>query len=94
MKEEIKERFNKAKEYVVEHKEDIIGLCAASVISVAAGAISGRCIGKYINMTNAEAYKNGWQKGMADFYSGMMTDNFDNADVVKALVDFNIKHAK
>ena len=94
MKEETKQKLNEAKEYVVEHKGDIIAFCATAVVAIAAGYVCGTVIGKYINMTNAEAYRNGWQKGMTDFYNRMLTDNVDNAEVVKALVDFQARNTK
>lgn len=94
MKEETKLVLNKVKEIVVEHKQDIITFCAVSAIAASTGAICGRYMGQCIGRANAVAYKNGWQKGMTDFYSNMMTDNFDNAEVVKALVDFNKTHTK
>ena len=45
-------------------------------------------------MTNAEAFRNGWQKGMTDFHDRMMVDNVNNPEVVKALVDFQAKNTK
>ena len=94
MKEEIKQKLNNAKEYVIEHKSDIIAFCATTVVAVAAGHVCGTIIGKYINATNAEAFKNGWQKGMTDFHDRMMVDNVNNPEVVKALVDFHSKNTK
>ena len=94
MKEETKQKLNEAKEYVVEHKGDIIAFCATVVVAIAAGHVCGTVIGKYINMTNAEAYRNGWQKGMTDFHDRMLSDNVDKPEVVKALVDFQNNHTK
>ena len=94
MKEEIKQKLNNAKEYVIEHESDIIAFCATTVVAVAAGHVCGTIIGKYINMTNAEAFRNGWQKGMTDFHDRMMVDNVNNPEVVKALVDFQAKNTK
>ena len=94
MKEEIKQKLNNVKECVIEHKSDIIAFCATTVVAVAAGHVCGTIIGKYIKMTNTEAFRNGWQKGMTDFYNRMLTDNVDNAEVVKALVDFQSKNLK
>ena len=94
MKEEIKQKLNNAKEYVIEHKSDIIAFCATTVVAVAAGYVCGTIIGKYINMTNAEAFRNGWQKGMTDFHDRMLSDNVNNPEVVKALVDFQAKNTK
>ena len=94
MKEEIKQKLNNAKEYVIEHKSDIIALCATTVVAVAAGHVCGTIIGKYINTTNTEAFRNGWQKGMTDFHDRMMADNVNNPEVVKALLDFQAKNTK
>ena len=94
MKEETKQKLNKAKECVIDHKSDIIAFCATTVVAVAAGHVCGTIIGKYINMTNAEAFKNGWQKGMTDFHDRMLADNVNNPEVVKALVDFQAKNTK
>ena len=94
MKEEIKQKLNNAKEYVIEHKSDIIAFCATTVVAYATGRVCGTIIGKYINTTNAEAFKNGWQKGMTDFHDRMLADNVNNPEVVKALVDFQAKNTK
>lgn len=94
MKEETKQKLNEAKEYVVEHKGDIIAFCATTAVAVAVGRACGTVIGKYIGMTNAEAFRNGWQKGMSDFYNHMLSDNVDKPEVVKALVDFQNNHTK
>ena len=94
MKEEIKQKLNNAKECVIEHKGDIITFCATTVVAVAAGRVCGTIIGKYINMTNAEAFRNGWQKGMTDFHDRMLRDNIENAEVVKALVEFQDRNTK
>ena len=94
MKEETKQKLNEAKEYVVEHKGDIIAFCATAVVAIAAGHVCGTVIGKYINMTNAEAFRNGWQKGMSDFHDRMLRDNIENAEVVKALVEFQDRNTK
>ena len=94
MKEETKQKLNKAKECVIEHESDIIAFCVTAVVAVAAGHVCGTIIGKYVNMTNAEAFKNGWQKGITDFHDRMMVDNVNNPEVVKALVDFQAKNTK
>ena len=94
MKEKTKQKLNEAKEYVIEHKGDIIAFCAAASVSFATGAICGKLIGQHISNTITISYRNGWQKGMTDFYNRMLTDNVDNAEVVKALVDFQSKNLK
>ena len=94
MKAEIKQKLNNAKEYVIEHESDIIAFCVTAVVAVAAGHVCGTIIGKYINTTNTEAFRNGWQKGMTDFHDRMMVDNVNNPEVVKVLVDFQTKNIK
>ena len=49
MKEEIKQKLNAAKEYVIDNKDDIIAFCAAAAVSIATGAICGKIIGDDIN---------------------------------------------
>ena len=92
MKETTKQKLNNTKEYVKEHKGDIITFCATSAVAVLVGRACGTIIGKYIQATNTAAFKNGWQKGMSDFHDYMLRDNMDNLDVVKALVEFQDKH--
>ena len=94
MKAEIKQKLNNAKEYVIEHEGDIIAFCANAVLAYVTGRVCGTIIGKYINTTNTEAFRNGWQKGMTDFHDRMMVDNVNNPEVVKALVDFQAKNTK
>ena len=94
MKEETKQKLNKAKECVIEHESDIIAFCVTAAVAVAAGHVCGTIIGKYVNMTNTEAFRNGWQKGMTDFHDRMLADNVNNPEVVKALVDFQAKNTK
>ena len=94
MKETTKQKWNNTKEYVKEHKGDIIAFCATSAVAVVVGHVCGTIIGKYINITNTEAFKNGWQKGMSDFHDRMLRDNMDNPEVVKALVEFQDNHTK
>ena len=94
MKEEIKQKLNNAKECVIEHESDIIAFCVTAVVAVAAGHVCGTIIGKYINTTNAEAFSNGYQRGMTYFHDSMLTDNVNNPEVVKALVDFQAKNTK
>ena len=94
MKEEIKQKLNAAKEYVIDHKDDIIAFCATAAVSIATGAVCGKIIGQHISNTNAMSYRNGWQKGMTDFHDRMLRDNIDNAEVVKALVEFQDRNTK
>ena len=39
MKEEIKQKLNNAKEYVIEHEGDIIAFCANAVLAYAVGRV-------------------------------------------------------
>ena len=94
MKEEIKQKLNAAKECVIEHKDDIIAFCATAAVSIATGAVCGKIIGQHISNTNAMSYRNGWQKGMTDFHDRMLRDNIENAEVVKALVEFQDRNTK
>ena len=94
MKEEIKQKLNAAKEYVIDNKDDIIAFCATAAVSIATGAVCGKIIGQHISNTNTISYRNGWQKGMTDFHDRMMVDNVNNPEVVKALVDFQAKNTK
>ena len=94
MKEEIKQKLNAAKECIIEHKDDIIAFCATAAVSIATGAVCGKIIGQHISNTNAMSYRNGWQKGMTDFHDRMLRDNIENAEVVKALVEFQDRNTK
>lgn len=92
MKEKIKEKFNEAKEYVINNKENIITGCFVTAICWGTAAICGRYIGEYIAKINTAVYHKGVQKGMSDFYVMMVTDNADKPEVIKSLVDFELKH--
>lgn len=92
MKEKIKEKFNEAKEYVINNKETIITDCVLAAICFGTATICGRYIGKYIVKSNAAAYSNGWQNGMSNFYIMMVNDNVDKPEIIKSLVDFGLKY--
>ena len=94
MKEKTKQKLNEAKEYVIDNKDDIIAFCATAAVSIATGAVCGKIIGQHISNTNAMSYRNGWQKGMTDFHDRMLRDNIENAEVVKALVEFQDRNTK
>lgn len=94
MKYGTKMKLNNAKNYVIKHKGDIITYCATAAVAVVTGHVCGTIIGKYIQTTNAAAFKNGWQKGMGDFHDYMLRDNMDKPEVVKALVEFQDNHTK
>ena len=94
MKEKTKQKLNNAKEYIVEHKADIITYCATTAAAVLIGRACGAMIGKYIGRANAAAYQRGWQTGVTDCHDRMLSDNVDKPEVVKALVDFQQKYTK
>ena len=87
MKEETKQKLNEAKEFVSEH-ESII----ATGLWIAGCFILGRCIGNGIANCMNNAYRNGIDQGMCSCYNLMINENADKPEVIKALVDFNIKH--
>ena len=87
MKEETKQKLNKAKEFVSEH-ESII----TTGLWVAGCFILGSCIGHGIDNCVNNAYRNGIDQGMNCCYNLMINENADKPEVIKALVDFNIKH--
>ena len=94
MKEKTKQKLNNAKEYIVEHKADIITYCATTAAAVLIGRACGAMIGKYIGMTNAAAYQRGWQNGVIDCHNRILSDNIYKPEVVKALIDFQQKYTK
>ena len=87
MKEETKQKLNKAKEFVYENKDLIY-----SGLYLAGCFILGRCIGNGIANCMNNAYQNGFDQGMCSCYNLMINENAGKSEVIKALVDFNIKH--
>ena len=87
MKEETKQKLNEAKEFVYENKDLI-----CSGLYLAGCFILGRCIGNGIANCMNNAYRNGIDQGMCSCYNLMINENADKPEVIKALVDFNIKH--
>ena len=87
MKEETKQKLNEAKEFVHENKDLIY-----SGLYLAGCFILGRCIGNGIANCMNNAYRNGIDQGMCSCYNLMINENADKPEVIKALVDFNIKH--
>ena len=87
MKEETKQKLNEAKEFVYENKDLI-----RSGLYIAGCCILGRCIGNGIANCMNNAYRNGFDQGMCSCYNLMINENSDKQEVIKALVDFNIKH--
>ena len=89
MKEETKQKLNKAKECVYENKDLI-----CSGLYLAGCFILGRCIGNGIANCLNGAYKKGFDQGMNWCFNLMLNENADKSEVIKALVDFNIKHCE
>ena len=89
MKEETKQKLNEAKEFVSEH-ESII----ATGLWIAGCFVFGRCIGNGIANCINGTYKKGFDQGMNCCFNLMLNENADKSEVIKALVDFNIKHCE
>ena len=87
MKEETKQKLNEVKEFVHDHKSTIeYGLFLAGCF------VLGRCIGNGMAKCMNNAHQNGIDQGMNCCYNLMINENADKPEVIKALVDFNIKH--
>ena len=89
MKEETKQKLNEAKEFVREHKSII-----ENGLFLAGCFVLGRCIGNGIANSMKYAYNRGFDQGMNCCYNLMINENTKNPEVLKALVDFNIKHCE
>ena len=89
MKEETKQKLNEAKEFVREHKSII-----ENGLFLAGCFVLGRCIGNGIANTINSVYNKGFDQGMNCCFNLMMNENVENSEVLKALVDFNIKHCE
>ena len=87
MKEETKQKLNEAKEFVREHKSII-----ENGLFLAGCFVLGRCIGNGIANSMKYAYHRGFDQGMNCCFNLMINENTKNPEVLKALVDFNIKH--
>lgn len=89
MKEETKQKLNEANEFVHEHKSIIEnGLLFAGCFVLA------RFIGNGIANSMKYVYDKGFDQGMNCCFNLMMNENVENSEVLKALVDFNIKHCE
>lgn len=89
MKEETKQKLKEVKEFVHDNKNLIEnGLWLAGCF------VLGRCIGNGISNTIRYAYHRGFDQGMNCCFNLMMNENAENSEVLKALVDFNIKHCE
>ena len=87
MKEETKQKLNVAKKFVYKNKDLI-----CSGLYLAGCFVLGRCIGNGIANHMNNVYQNGINQGMNCCYNLMINENADKPEVIKALVDFNIKH--
>lgn len=89
MKEETKQKLNEVKEFVHDNKNLIEnGLWFAGCF------VLGHCIGNGIANTINSVYRKGFDQGMNCCFNLMMNENVENSEVLKALVDFNIKHCE
>jgi hypothetical protein len=89
MKEETKQKLNEVKEFVHDNKKLIEnGLWFAGCF------VLGHCIGNGIANTINSVYNKGFDQGMNCCFNLMMNENAENSEVLKALVDFNIKHCE
>ena len=89
MKEETKQKLNEVKEFVYDHKSTIeTGLWFAGCF------VLGRCIGNGIANGMESMYNKGFDQGMNCCFNLMINENTKNPEVLKALVDFNIKHCE
>ena len=87
MKEETKQKLNKIKEFVHDNKHII-----ENGLFLTGCFVLGRCIGNGIANCINNAYLKGTDQGMNCCYNLMVNENADKPEVIKALVDFNIKH--
>ena len=89
MKEETKQKLDEVKEFVYDHKSIIEnGLWFAGCF------VLGRCIGNGIANGMESMYHKGFDQGMNSCFNLMINENTKNPEVLKALVDFNIKHCE
>ena len=84
----IKETAGKAKDWVVEHRWDI----ASAVVTVGAGMVCGKMIGKTIDNAMKGAYHQGFRSGCSAVALGLAADNKDNPEVLGAVLKFTSEH--
>ena len=84
----IKETAGKAKDWVVEHRWDI----ASAVVTVGAGMVCGKMIGKTIENAMEGAYNKGFQYGCDACALGLAATNKDNPEVLGAVLKFTTEH--
>ena len=86
----IKETAGKAKDWVVEHRWDI----ASAVVTVGAGMVCGKIIGKTIDNAMEGAYHQGFQSGCNAVALGLAASNKDNPEVLGAVLKFTTEYRK
>ena len=89
MKEETKQKLNRVKEFVHDHKDQVV-----TVAWLAGCYLIGNRIGHGIVNGMESMYHKGFDQGMNCCYNLMINENVKNPEVLKALVDFNIKHCE
>ena len=89
MKEKTKRKLNDAKEFVHDHKDQIV-----AVAWLAGCYLIGNRIGHGIANGMESMYHKGFDQGMNCCYNLMINENTKNPEVLKALVDFNIRHCE
>ena len=87
MKEETKQKLDGVKEFVYDHK-----IIIENGLFLAGCFVLGRCIGNGLANGIKSMYHKGFDQGMNSCFNLMMNENSENSEVLKALVDFNIKH--
>ena len=89
MKEETKQKLGNVKEFMREHKSQI-----ENVAFIAGCYLLGNRIGHGIANAMESMYHKGFDQGMNCCYNLMINENTDKPEVLKSLVDFNIKHCE
>nr|DAG63469.1 MAG TPA: hypothetical protein [Caudoviricetes sp.] len=89
MRDETKQKLGNVKEFMREHKSQI-----EYVAYIAGCYLLGNRIGHGIANGMESMYHKGFDQGMNCCYNLMINENTKNPEVLKALVDFNIKHCE
>ena len=89
MKEETKQKLNGVKEFVHDHKDQVV-----AVAWLAGCYLIGNRIGHGIANGMESMYHKGFDQGMNCCFNLMINENVKNPEVLKALVEFNIKHCE
>lgn len=89
MKEETKQKLSEVKEFMYNHKSQIeMGLWLVGCYLI------GNRIGNGIANVMESMHQKGFDQGMNCCYNLMINENTKNPEVLKALVDFNIKYCE